>query len=347
MNNNIRLIWFFSIFYTIVIQSLFAQNNCYKLPKENASAVFSIKFIDSAIGWACGNNGRILSTEDGGKNWAMQRRQAKQSLNSIAFFNPQLGIAVGFDWRRWRGMILKTVNGGKNWMEIFSHHNLVLNACSYADSGAFWIAAEKGILLQSFDMGDSWRQLKIGDNNTCLESICFINRYNGWAAGAQSVGKDMAVIFKTNDGGKNWEKKKIPHLNWIQSIKFLNDSSGFAIGWFDDFGQMRTKSIILKTTNGGISWHSVTPTIPGRIYAVDFLNLSTGLAVGYDYTKQKSVMLKTVDEGAHWEMLDLSLQTPIYDVAFSIKNAGWLAEGEGVRRVAIPEVKIFRVSGKR
>ena len=325
------------LFLSILVfsASLYAQTNCYKLPKENKSAVFSLKFMDSKIGWACGNNGRILSAEDGGINWTRKRRQEKQSLNAIDFISPQIGIAVGFDWPKWSGIILKTSDSGATWKEVFTIKNIVLNDVCSEDSKTFWISAEKGLMLKSDDAGGTWRKVKIGSDNPCLETLFFVNKDTGWAAGSIFNGKDKAAIFKTTDGGMNWNEEIYQELSWIQSLYFLNSSTGYALGWINDVDNNITKSIILKTKDGGISWLPVATNIKGRLYAFDFYDATAGLAVGYDYRKNQSIMLKTDDGGETWTLLNIHSGTVFYDVAFNVKNAGWIAGGDGMFQITI------------
>lgn len=77
--------------------------------------LFSVHFSDGGQhGWAVGDGGTILSTEDGGTNWKIRPSKVQATLFSVHFSeNRQRGWAVGVG-----GTILKTANGGGSWTPV-------------------------------------------------------------------------------------------------------------------------------------------------------------------------------------------------------------------------------------
>jgi photosystem II stability/assembly factor-like uncharacterized protein len=76
--------------------------------------------VSTNLVYACGYNGTIVKTTDGGKNWKKQRNGSsivvkKRYLHAIQFFDADQGYAVGRD-----GLILYTENGGEDWFEAKS-----------------------------------------------------------------------------------------------------------------------------------------------------------------------------------------------------------------------------------
>ena len=63
-----------------------------------------------ALVWAVGDNGTIVHTNNGGKNWVAQRSMTSALLQGVAFADANDGWAVGNV-----GTILHTSNGGKTW----------------------------------------------------------------------------------------------------------------------------------------------------------------------------------------------------------------------------------------
>ena len=51
----------------------------------------SIYFIDEHTGWACGFNGLIMQTSDGGENWGTQNSNTVYNLYSLTFTNSLTG----------------------------------------------------------------------------------------------------------------------------------------------------------------------------------------------------------------------------------------------------------------
>jgi len=89
--------------------------------------VFSMQFQDSEYGIACGENGYISRTTNGGLIWTLQQRVATEDLNSIFFINTNTGYSVGMT-----GQILKTTNGGLSFINfsgnfIFDDYRLYQN----------------------------------------------------------------------------------------------------------------------------------------------------------------------------------------------------------------------------
>src|ERR1019366_4854249 len=102
---------------------------------------------------------------------------------------------------------------------------------------------------------------------------------------------DQGIVLKTIDGGANWSVQRLTSINVLQSVYFINDSTGYACGQ----GVADVGGIILKTTNGGTSWTTQVTGKSGTINSVYFMNADTGYAVG-----GSGIVLKTIDGGANW-----------------------------------------------
>ncbi len=102
-------------------------------------------------------------------------------------------------------------------------------------------------LLYTCDLdGNNWKQMLIPKHinrfKVINDNILFGYGYN-WNDG----NIDSGYIYKSYDGGKNWELKF--KTNWIhtfiQNLEFFGDSLGYAIG---------RKSLFIKTTDQGETW---------------------------------------------------------------------------------------------
>ncbi len=59
-----------------------------------------------------------------------------------------------------------------------------------------------------------------------------------------------AITLNTTDGGINWVHNYLEqHCHYLESIYFVNNEAGLAVGY---------AGLILKTTNGGINWITQT-----------------------------------------------------------------------------------------
>ncbi len=110
-----------------------------------------------------------------------------------------------------------------------------------ASSGTLMtVVGERGHVLTSSD-GRSWQQIIVPTRAT-LTGVYFHNKQNGWV-----VGHD-AVILRTTDGGKQWQKVyddpegETP----LFDIWFRDEKHGIAIGAY---------GLYLVSEDGGASWH--------------------------------------------------------------------------------------------
>ena len=60
--------------------------------------------------------------------------------------------------------------------------------------------------------------------------------------------------------------KPLPQGNRLQSVHFINNNVGFAVGY---------RGVILKTTNGGVSWEFQTTIATNDLSSVYFVNNDT------------------------------------------------------------------------
>ena len=75
--------------------------------------ISSMFFQDYNFGIACGDNGNISRTTNGGLNWTLLPRIATENLHSIFFSDPNTGYSVGMT-----GQIIKTTNGGLSFLNV-------------------------------------------------------------------------------------------------------------------------------------------------------------------------------------------------------------------------------------
>jgi len=100
--------------------------------------LFSVQFLDQAVGWAVGGNGTILATIDGGQNWQAQKAPTDQNLFSVYFLDQTNGWAVG-----WSGTILATTDGGKSWETRETDVTALLSDVAFQPDGAKGISADR------------------------------------------------------------------------------------------------------------------------------------------------------------------------------------------------------------
>jgi photosystem II stability/assembly factor-like uncharacterized protein len=116
-------------------------------------------------------------------------------------------------------------------------HSMLLDGVS--TDGLMVVVGERGHVLISTD-GEHWQQITV-PTRTTLTGVYFQDRMNGWV-----VGHD-AVILRTTDGGKAWEKVYYDPEGQtaLFDIWFKNEKQGIAIGAY---------GLYLVSEDGGASW---------------------------------------------------------------------------------------------
>jgi len=109
-----------------------------------------------------------------------------------------------------------------------------------SSEGLMTVVGERGHVLISSD-GKSWQQIIVSTRAT-LTGVYFHDNVNGWV-----VGHD-AVILRTTDGGKQWQKvyDDPEGQTPLFDIWFKNEAQGIAIGAY---------GLYLVSEDGGASWH--------------------------------------------------------------------------------------------
>jgi photosystem II stability/assembly factor-like uncharacterized protein len=138
------------------------------------------------IGWAVGQRGLILRTEDGGKTWQRQPNHKEgegSHLFSVAAIDGQTAVAVG-EW----GSRIRTTDGGKTWLDysflideahpqfvwlsplekdrvrrgerVYEDVTLTDVNCLRAPGHKCWLIGEFGYIFWSEDAGQIWQRAK-------------------------------------------------------------------------------------------------------------------------------------------------------------------------------------------
>ena len=124
------------------------------------------------------------------------------------------------------------------------------------DNGELWAVGydshDLRIMWHSDDRGRTWEaRAEATPEVPALHDIQFLDERRGWAAGSGNV------IVRTTDGGKSWERLRLPlELGYIQ-VRFYDSRVGYvggSTGYRKRDGETVWGVAILRTTDGGRSW---------------------------------------------------------------------------------------------
>ncbi len=141
---------------------------CTDLRGQSTSAEMplrSICFFDPDRGWAVGDGGTLLATQDAGIRWTQQTCGTNASLRDIRMLDLQRGIVVG-QWhephtRLGRGVILVTDDGGQNWRTIEGDFSPLRTLLADSDGRCIaagdWSPVYLSSVLWSANGGRTWQ----------------------------------------------------------------------------------------------------------------------------------------------------------------------------------------------
>ena len=267
---------------------------------------YSVFFTDTLTGWTTGN-GNILHTIDGGKNWtAVNSNQiTNDALFKVRFSDQNYGWFVGGT-----GIIYITTDAGNNWIAQ-RQKAFEFSSIYFIDETTGWAVGDSGVVFSTTDSGISWNKLYQNDSLS-LSSIYAIDNQNVFAVGLIRTkpwpSNDVAtVILQTTNGGQTWIRPTFNSPVGLNSIVFINDSTGLISG---------NKGTILKTTDKGYTWNKISLYISvGNLDRIQFINENIGWI---------GSIIKTTDGGSSWTTQNIPSVLSFPSSYFVNEQIGWL-----------------------
>ncbi|MES0490662.1 MAG: YhjD/YihY/BrkB family envelope integrity protein [Leptospirales bacterium] len=227
-----------------------------KIDKTKESDISSTSIRDTAKAgekvWVVTENGNILFSKDGGKNWSVQRYLIEKMkllfavrFRKIVMVNEETGFILGTS-----GLILNTNDGGDTWNPSYLENVTTnFNDVEKISANTYIAVGDDFTILRSKDAGKTWRSMnatvkagKTKENPDLLD--VFSIKSHIWIAG------DMGTILHSTDYGRSWDQKDLGlHNIDFRTIAFKNVANGIVAG---EAGTIR------ETNDGGATWKKVT-----------------------------------------------------------------------------------------
>jgi photosystem II stability/assembly factor-like uncharacterized protein len=277
----------------------------------------AVYFHDSKRGWAGGDGGTVVRTEDGGRNWTRQSIQTKDAVNDIYFRDKEDGYLLAGD------AIFVSEDGGATWRQAtrfqpatFGGAEPELYSVRFTSKKRGWIVGSlsrrdrviDSLVLQTTDGGTSWQRQRVPVQDELIH-LDFDGDKRGWIVG--SAGR----ILHTRDGGDSWTLQNSGTEAALYHVEFRGDDDGWAVG---------ERGTILRTTNGGTDWQAVASPVKSTLLSVKFVNKEEGWAAG-----RGGVILRTDDSGRTWVVQQTGTKANLYAL-FMDKKFGWAAGAAGL-----------------
>jgi photosystem II stability/assembly factor-like uncharacterized protein len=274
-------------------------------------------FLDSDQGWAVGDRGVILHTEDGGRHWQAQRAPETCRFESVHFVDPQIGWVVG------------------GWVHPYTHQT----SCA---------------VLRTQDGGRNWTAVS-GLTVPALKHVQFLNPQRGWAVGNASALYPTG-IFRTEDGGRSWStlptsvpgrwtaadfrdfevgivagengrlaRVAVPAVDAV-NVAGLGERPLRAVGFSDARRGwlVGDGGLVMHTTDAGLTWQAPPGALPsGVIQLFDFRAMAVFGEHIWAAGAPGTCVLHSSDSGRTWELSRTDQNVPLRAITFVDAQRGW------------------------
>ena len=169
----------------------------YRPPAWNLSAALhDLHMLDAQRGFAVGDHGLILHTQNGGRDWKQVYSGVSCELHAIQFLDDKHGWAVG-------GSMLPSLR-------------------PRIDRVGYEISQDsQGVILKTTDGGQSWKRVPT-TALPLLTDIAMLSERRGHAVGVGN-GLQPSGVFETSDGGISWSSAVTEQTMGWQSLASNRD----------------------------------------------------------------------------------------------------------------------------
>ena len=271
--------WVGGSFSSILYTDDGAQSWQDQIPGQK-SLLSDINFFNDDRGIACGSEGHLLRTVNGGAIWENISMPVTESYVEVICTGNQTAFMLTS-----KGSVLKTIDFCDNWNSIGDSLVQYPSSMSVVDDQHIYVLGQKGDIGYTSNGGNSWSILQIPSFHAKeiffpSTEVGFIINYEGkvlkstdgganWSEIFDNKGQEMGTLYfadelegwivgyrsdtlwHTEDGGTNWSPAKMPRKTFWHEFAFMDKDTAWLTGGSSGSGK------ILKTTDGGLSWVEV------------------------------------------------------------------------------------------
>jgi len=261
--------------------------------------------MNGVIGWAVGDLGTLMRTDDSGLHWEPVDLGTSENLNGIYMAGVASdGWIVGN-----HGIIFYTDDSGETWTKQHSGTPEDLYDVTAITGECPWICGHN-VVLKSYNHGINWENIHCPYQN--FWDISQIECNEVWLCGNQGM------IISTKDNGVTWQSHPTPTTLNLLSID--TDKNG-------DYRACGNQSVIIRSSDGGETWvqEHQAPFISTRSVETRGIG-GPAYAVG-----DKGHIYETRDGGTTWSDKESPTIYQLNDVCFqalfdAVYAVGWFGQ---------------------
>jgi photosystem II stability/assembly factor-like uncharacterized protein len=240
-------------------------------------------------GYAVGDFGTVLRTDDGGTSWSGLTTGLTAPLRAVRSISPDTIVVGGGCAAR------RSDDGGLSFRTLPWNATERARKCGggiaslhFPSSDVGYLLLANGSVLRTQDGGKTW-SVRTAVPGTAAASrgsplkasdTFFTSANTGFAVG------DAGVIYRTTDGANSWAPVA-RSTQGINSVYFPDPITGYAVGGVS----------VLRTSDGGASW--TQQGVLSRPESLDWVRCPDALRCVAS-TKQGDQLLRTSDGGLNW-----------------------------------------------
>ena len=285
-----------------------------RLQAGTCDYLYGICCVDEETVFACGSDGQIVRTTDGGASWTELYSEPGVEWYKIRFLDGNTGFALGNDYNLNMPKLMKTEDGGATWQEKQHAFDILpsmsvsdYNACDLilTDANTVYVACNN--LLKSTDGGETFFIPDESVDCFGLPVRLYIEDNTGYLVVGVMGGVMSFFVLKSEDYGNSWNNiYEEPWQYWGTGIPvphFIDKNH------IDIFGEIaisdEERYDVLRTENGfstieygwsGLPADLITSTRDGK-----FTNPQNGVIILSGESPSCAHTAHTWDGGMTWE----------------------------------------------
>ncbi|MBN1890691.1 MAG: hypothetical protein JW850_22040 [Thermoflexales bacterium] len=303
----------------VPLEASFRQDT---LPAGIESIALSPGFEQDGGLFAAGKDVGVWASVDGGRTW----RDTGFPAREVGISRVHLAVSPNFASDRTLyaatgSLLYRSTDGGQSWyvLPLKSGNLFPINdlAVSPVHDGAYTVILAGDYrwpsVLRSTDRGQSWEWATKGlPRQVSLNLVAFSPEYatdHGLYVWGESDG-----LYRSGDGGRNWERVYRPDGNWLVQSFALSPEFGRDRLMF--LGTLKEKHNVYRSADGGASWRPTELGLPLELV------WASALALSPQFGHDRTVFLGT-DQGVYrssdgGQMWRLAVNLPeVVDLAIS------------------------------
>jgi photosystem II stability/assembly factor-like uncharacterized protein len=193
---------------------------------------------------------RVLRTTDAGKTWS-DIHQASYWISDITFRDTHVGMVQASNVEPGDKHIRRTFDGWITWDDVYPCGTNCVNLSTLTHvAGTTWVITDYSVIMRTDDDGATWNDLAaLNDSAHMMQigDIKFLDDHIGYA-----VCNWPTRIYKTTNGGVDWQSERIGKVSWLSSVTITDEQSAYATGDSGTVIKICTLPSDTRTNSGGI-----------------------------------------------------------------------------------------------